>query len=58
MDGESVLGNFADELVEVAVQVLNHIGADGVRPLAAFPPIGDGGESRDSSLHTALGVGV
>ena len=58
MDGDTVLGETSGELIEVFVEALDHVRADGVRALAARFPIGQGRERGRADFEPSLGVGV
>src|SRR5690349_2417492 len=48
----------ADKLLEIFIEVLDHICPDGVCLLAPLAPVGQGGERGNTSGHAALGVGI
>ena len=58
MDGDAIFGETRGELIEILVEALDHVRADGVRALAARFPIGQGRERGRADFEPSLGVGV
>jgi len=58
MDDDTVFLVLGNELFEILVEMIDHIGADGVRALASLAPIGYGFKCGGASIQTALGVVV
>jgi hypothetical protein len=58
MDSDAIALCVGYKLIEIVIELLDHISADGVCLLAAFLPIGQGFERSDASLDAAFGVGV
>lgn len=56
MDNDSVLSCFGNKLLEILVEMFDDLGADGVRLLSTFLPIGQGFERVDTLGNSAFGV--
>jgi hypothetical protein len=58
VDDDAIFGQFGSELLQVLIQVRDDLRPDGMRPLATFLPIGQGGKGVNATLHTARSIGV
>jgi hypothetical protein len=58
VDNDAIFGQPGGELFQVFIQVRDDLRPDGVRPLASFLPIGQGGKGVNATLHTARSIGV
>jgi hypothetical protein len=58
VDDDAVGFVLGDELVQVFVEMFDHVRADAMRALTPLAPIGNGFKRNGASFQTALGVGV
>ena len=58
MDGDAVALRVVDELVEIGIEMLDHIRADGVGALTALAPVGQRLEGVEARADTAAGIAV
>jgi hypothetical protein len=58
VDADTVFGQPGSELFQILIQVRDDLRPDGVRPLASFLPIGQGGKGVNAALYTARSIGV
>lgn len=58
MDNDPIRLGFGCELLEIRIEILDHLRADGVRALTSLAPIGQGFQRVDAARHAALSVEV
>ena len=58
MDDDSIRLRVGCELIEIRIEILDHLRADGVGALTSLAPIGQGLQRVDPASHAPLGVEV
>src|SRR5688572_6378373 len=58
MDNDTITLRTSDELIEICVEMLDHVRADGMRLLTPLAPIRERLKRADASLYPAFGVGI